>query len=274
MTIMTLKNAVLEIHGVDDTIEAWHQIATWAMVFTAFPVFIALISGISAPYGRYSRAGWGFYINARVAWLTQELPALLTFTYFILFFGAPGILEQPLSSRTILAAAFCAHYLYRALVYPFLIRGGKPTPFSVWAMSLTFCVWNGFLQGWTFARKMHSDIPVWHPRIAAGLLLWLFGFINVMRADSILTNLRKPGDTGYKIPRGGMFEYVSAGNYASEILEWTGFALAAGTLQAFAFALFTFCNLAPRGHHHHLWYQGKFKDEYPKRRKAVMPFIW
>ncbi|GIL76365.1 hypothetical protein Vretimale_5924 [Volvox reticuliferus] len=80
--------------------------------------------------------------------------------------------------------------------------------------------------------------------------------------------------TMHSCRRGGMFEYVSAGNYASEILEWTGFALAAGTLQAFAFALFTFCNLAPRGHHHHLWYQGKFKDEYPKRRKAVMPFIW
>ena len=53
--------------------------------------------------------------------------------------------------------------------------------------------------------------------------------------------------------RGGMFEYVSGGNYASEICEWAGFALAAGTLPAAAFALFTFCNLAPRAHHHHRW---------------------
>jgi 3-oxo-5-alpha-steroid 4-dehydrogenase 1 len=41
-----------------------------------------------------------------------------------------------------------------------------------------------------------------------------------MRCDLTLINLRKPGESGYKVPRGGMFELVSAGNYASEILEW------------------------------------------------------
>lgn len=66
---------------------------------------------------------------------------------------------------------------------------------------------------------------------------------------------------------------VSAGNYASEMLEWTGFAIAAGTLPAAAFALFTFCNLAPRGAAHHKWYLTKF-DDYPKSRKAVIPFLW
>ena len=71
-----------------------------------------------------------------------------------------------------------------------------------------------------------------------------------------------------------MFEYVSAGNYASEICEWGGFAIAAGTLPAAAFALMTFCNLAPRAHHHHRWYKDKFKGEYPPHRRAVLPFIW
>jgi len=52
--------------------------------------------------------------------------------------------------------------------------------------------------------------------------------------------------SGYKIPHGGMFRFVSAGNYASEILEWTGYALAAWSLPAAAFATFVFANLAPR----------------------------
>ncbi|EFJ45475.1 hypothetical protein VOLCADRAFT_109204 [Volvox carteri f. nagariensis] len=261
-------------NGLDLALEEWHQIATWGMVVTAVPVFIALISGISAPYGRYSRSGWGFFLNARVAWLTQELPSPTIFVCMLLLFGAPGLLKHPFSSRTVLAAAFCAHYVYRAVAFPLLIRGGKPTPISVWAMSLIFCIWNGFVQGWSFARQMRDDVPIWTPRAVAGLALWLFGWINVMRADWILIHLRKPGETGYKIPVGGMFKYVSAGNYASEILEWIGFALAAGNLPACAFALFTFCNLAPRGHHHHHWYQEKFKGEYPKRRKAVVPFFW
>lgn len=79
---------------------------------------------------------------------------------------------------------------------------------------------------------------------------------------------------GYKIPYGGFFNLVSAGNYGAEILEWTGYALGAQTLAALAFAVFAFCNLAPRGASHHQWYMQKFADTYPRTRKAVIPFIW
>jgi hypothetical protein len=79
---------------------------------------------------------------------------------------------------------------------------------------------------------------------------------------------------GYHIPRGGLFEFVSAANYTAEILEWSGYALAAWRLPAAAFAWFTFCNLAPRGLAHHQWYLQKFKEQYPRKRKAVIPFIW
>jgi 3-oxo-5-alpha-steroid 4-dehydrogenase 1 len=50
-----------------------------------------------------------------------------------------------------------------------------------------------------------------------------------MQPYSVLRNLRKPGDTGYYIPKGGMFEYVSGANFFGEILEWTGFAIASGS---------------------------------------------
>jgi hypothetical protein len=59
---------------------------------------------------------------------------------------------------------------------------------------------------------------------------------------------------GYKIPRGGAFEYVSAANYFGEMLEWAGWALAAGSAPAAAFAFFTAANLAPRGWRHHQWW--------------------
>lgn len=79
---------------------------------------------------------------------------------------------------------------------------------------------------------------------------------------------------GYKIPQGGAFRLVSGANFAGEILEWSGWALAAGgQMPASAFALFTFCNIAPRAWHHHCWYKDKF-DDYPKERRAVIPFVW
>ena len=48
-----------------------------------------------------------------------------------------------------------------------------------------------------------------------------------------------------------MFEYISAANFFGEIIEWSGFALAAGTLGAFAFAFYSASNLIPRGFSHH-----------------------
>lgn len=79
--------------------------------------------------------------------------------------------------------------------------------------------------------------------------------------------------TGYKIPVGGAFDWVSGANYFGEIVEWMGFAIAAWSLPAAAFVIFNFCNLAPRAWHHHLWYKQRFK-EYPADRAAILPLLW
>ena len=61
----------------------------------------------------------------------------------------------------------------------------------------------------------------------------------------LLVELRKPGETGYKIPHGGMFTYVSGANFCGEIIEWFGFAMATGfNLPATTFALNTSLNLS------------------------------
>jgi steroid 5-alpha reductase family enzyme len=110
-------------------------------------------------------------------------------------------------------------------------------------------------------------------RFLGGLLLFTLGFALNLHSDHVLRSLRAPGETGYKIPFGGGFNYVSAPNYLGEVLEWVGFALAAQTLAAWAFAAFTVANLAPRALSNHRWYREKFPD-YPARRRALIPFIW
>ncbi|TMS18352.1 3-oxo-5-alpha-steroid 4-dehydrogenase 1 [Larimichthys crocea] len=122
---------------------------------------------------------------------------------------------------------------------------------------------------------MLSTLRSWvtHPCFIAGSVLWLVGWLVNMHSDHILRNLRKPGETGYKIPTGGMFEYVSGANFLGEITEWAGFALAGHSVHSSAFAIFTTVVLASRAVAHHKWYLAKFED-YPKSRKALIPFVF
>ncbi|XP_052701518.1 3-oxo-5-alpha-steroid 4-dehydrogenase 2-like isoform X2 [Crassostrea angulata] len=99
-------------------------------------------------------------------------------------------------------------------------------------------------------RPTHSKW-MWNSRFYLGIILFCTGMFINLQADHILRNLRKPGETGYKIPRGGLFEYVSGANFFGEIVEWLGFAVANGTLPTFAFFFFTLCNIGPRACHHH-----------------------
>ncbi len=62
-------------------------------------------------------------------------------------------------------------------------------------------------------------------------------------------------------------------NHFGEIVEWAGFAIIAWSLPALTFAIWTFSNLVPRALNHHDWYREHFQD-YPKKRKAVLPWLW
>ncbi|NP_001311251.1 3-oxo-5-alpha-steroid 4-dehydrogenase 1 isoform 2 [Homo sapiens] len=123
------------------------------------------------------------------------------------------------------------------------------------------------------ARPTASSWPCSSSTTGIGFGLWLTGMLINIHSDHILRNLRKPGDTGYKIPRGGLFEYVTAANYFGEIMEWCGYALASWSVQGAAFAFFTFCFLSGRAKEHHEWYLRKF-EEYPKFRKIIIPFLF
>lgn len=101
----------------------------------------------------------------------------------------------------------------------------------------------------------------------------MVGWLVNVHSDHILRNLRQPEETGYKIPRGGVFEYVSGANFLGEIMEWAGFALAGHSVHSISFSLFTLVVLASRAVTHHRWYLKKF-EEYPKSRKALIPFVF
>ena len=106
-----------------------------------------------------------------------------------------------------------------------------------------------------------------------GLVLFLSGFILNRWADRVLHNLRKPGETAYKIPYGGFYRWISCPNYLGEIIEWAGWAVATWSLPGLAFAVWTCANLVPRARANHAWYKKHFAD-YPPERKALIPKLW
>jgi very-long-chain enoyl-CoA reductase len=57
------------------------------------------------------------------------------------------------------------------------------------------------------------------------------------RSHVTLANLRKPGEKGYKIPKGGLFNFVTCANYTYETLGWVFYTVAVQALPAAIFTL-------------------------------------
>ena len=245
----------------------WGVIGVLASAVFIFPVLFF----ISAPYGRHSRPGWGPVLPAKVGWILMELPSPICF--LAMFLQGPNSTSAP---ALILAAMFLAHYFYRAFVYPFRMRGSDKTkPLLTVAMAFVFNIFNGSLNGWAIsALSPHlNDSWLTDPRFVVGIALFILGATINLRSDATLRRLRKPGASGYSIPNEGLHKHVASPNYFGEILEWTGFALAAWTLPAATFLIFTIANLAPRARDHLHWYRQTF-DDYPSGRRALIPKIW
>uniref|UniRef100_UPI0037E7F82C 3-oxo-5-alpha-steroid 4-dehydrogenase 2b n=1 Tax=Semicossyphus pulcher TaxID=241346 RepID=UPI0037E7F82C len=207
-------------------------------------------------------------VPARVAWFLQEMPALLIPLLLMLTSHKPSSV-----GKNLLLGTFCVHYFQRTLVYSLLIRG-RPFPLGVMVGACVFCSLNGSLQGHYLLHCAQFD-DGWSAdcRYKTGLLLFYVGMGINIHSDYILRNLREPGEEVYRIPTGGLFEFVSGANYLGEIVEWFGFAVATWSLPALSFAVFSLCFVGPRAYYHHRFYQENFRD-YPKLRKALIPFIF
>lgn len=146
-------------------------------------------------------------------------------------------------------------------------------PVVITLMGLTFNLVNGFIIGYylgnfkIYDREWLSSIP-----FITGTIIFFAGLTINWWSDGILIGLRKYGERGYKIPEGKLFHYVSCPNLMGEIIEWCGFAILTWSLPGLAFFIWTFCNLVPRAISHHKWYNEKFEN-YPKNRKAVIPYV-
>jgi len=241
-----------------------------AWLAVAAVVFIALFF-IAAPYGRHSRKGWGFSVGNRMGWVLMEAPAPLVFALCFIWGGA-----RVSAVMLIFVVLWETHYLHRAFIYPFSLRGDTHRmPLSVVGFGVLFNLMNGYLNGryiFTFSGG-YSTAWLADPRFIAGVALFVAGFVLNRRSDQILRSLRQPGESSYKIANTGFYRWVSCPNYLGEIVIWIGWAIATWSLAGVAFAFWTIANLMPRARAHHAWYRDTFPD-YPEERKALVPRLW
>jgi 3-oxo-5-alpha-steroid 4-dehydrogenase 1 len=245
----------------------WFRLLTWVWIAVPILIFPFLLK-IKAPYGRHASSKWGPMIDNKKGWFWMEIPALITFPMLAAF----GPTEKDFLSW-ILITLWTLHYVNRVLIFPFRLKTkGKQMPLLIALSAAFFNLMNGFVNGYYIGFMQGSSGKALALLPVLGILIFFTGFTINQIADSKLIALRKEG-TGYKIPKGWLFEYISCPNHFGEIIEWIGFALIARSLPALSFAVWTFCNLAPRAFNHHTWYLEYFPD-YPKKRKVVLPWLW
>lgn len=248
------------------------QLHTWLVygeLLAAVATLISLLL-IVAPYGRHGRSGWGPEVSPRVGWILMEAPAVLGF-------GAVWAAGAHVAERVprVLLAIWMLHYVHRAFVFPFRMRSdGRRMPLLIASLGAGFNLLNGYINARAVSHFSSQDASwLGSAPFLLGTCIFAFGLVLNLHSDTVLLALRAPGETGYRIPFGGGYRFVSCPNYLGEMLEWLGWALAAGTLAGWAFFAYTVANLFPRAQAHHRWYRVKFPD-YPPERRAVIPFVW
>lgn len=247
-----------------DTYRFW--LSAWILLGIA--VFFYLLRQ-NAPYGRHNRPGWGPSVDNRLGWFLMEFPVVVVFLVALCAEKIPTNVYI-----RVFSACFLLHYLHRSIIFPLRLQTqGKRMPLLIVLSAITFNFANGFFLGYYFGHFADYTPDWWtDPRFLVGMAFFWAGMAINWQSDNILIHLRKPGETGYVIPCGGLFGRVSCPNHFGEILEWAGFALMTWAMPGLAFVLWTAANLAPRALAHHRWYRERFPD-YPAERKALIPFV-
>ncbi len=243
------------------------------MTVTAVIVFVAL-QFVEAGYGMMYTRKWGPVINNRVGWVIMEAPVFVAMAA-LWWFSSRRWEVAPL----VMFLLFELHYFQRSFIFPFLIRTKGKMPLSIIFMGVVFNLLNALMQGgWIFyisPADLYRTSWLCSWQFILGTVVFLFGMAVNIHSDSVIRNLRRPGDTRHYIPRKGLFRYVSSANYFGEFVEWTGFAILTWSWAGAVFALWTFANLAPRASKIHSRYTAEFGDEFVSlNTRRILPYIY
>jgi 3-oxo-5-alpha-steroid 4-dehydrogenase 1 len=228
--------------------------SSFTMIVVGIVTCLSLIYGPTAPYGKFTQAkGWGVLIPAKVGWFIMESPTLWT-TFLVYMYGQRHRLLQSSKVNNILLSLFILHYINRSLIFPHFLSNGNPMPISIAMFAFIYCTWNGLTQSTSLLiSEQYDDSYLYRPNFIVGVCLYFLGMMINIQSDFNLLNMRKkllvsnkkavqeetkknlskevivekihdlPITKRYAIPRGGLFDHVSAANYSKIYLSFLFF---------------------------------------------------
>jgi 3-oxo-5-alpha-steroid 4-dehydrogenase 1 len=203
------------------------------------------------------------------------------------------------------------HYLYRAILAPLIAPSMSPIHPLVWALALSFQLFNGLsIGGWLggygpTTRFEWSNYEANYKvggRMTLGLMIWALGFFGNVFHDDELREIRRAAarnqkkraeeqdestgkgkegaekkgvDKVYMIPKNGLFWWILYPHYLCEWIEWGGFFIMGGLgcVPARNFLVNEIATMLPRALDGKKWYEKRFGKEKLKGRKAIIPGI-
>jgi len=142
-----------------------------------------------------------------------------------------------------------------------------------------FCVGSGIIceaPGFVVSSSLMKDHSFFIPTSSLALSVifvtaWFFQF----KTHKIFAHLKIQNKNQHAMPSGSLFEFVSCPHYLCEIILYSCIMLILGLDHSTGVLIWfwVLVNQMIAATMSHQWYLSKFED-YPRSRKAVIPFVW
>ncbi|EIM82531.1 uncharacterized protein STEHIDRAFT_141777 [Stereum hirsutum FP-91666 SS1] len=204
----------------------------------------------------------------------------LLYHYPKIFYG--GNIQHSTLQRYVYGMVI-VHFVKRELETLFVHRFSHATmpAFNIFKNSAHYWFLSGVLLAWSIYSPWYGALSPSVRNSAAGnptflsmsVLLWAIAELSNLKTHLTLRSLRPAGSRKLGIPKGYGFGLVSCPNYFFECMGWLIIAGMTGSWAAWLFLAVSGTQMALWALKKHKNYKKVFGPEYPRGRKAMIPFI-
>ncbi len=222
-------------------------------------------------YSKFADRTRRFAVPSRIGMLIIYAPAAVAGLLCHIALDGPWTVWHGVTLGTV-----ALHFVRRCLEVLFVHRYSGVTHLGSALLISSLYASVSALLAWIGAAEVDPALlasPDFAPAWIAGLALWIAGSATNIGHHLLLARLRRPGETGYVLPRGGLFAYVACPHYLGEIIGWFGLALVFHHAGAVVIAITMTFYLGGRADNTLRWYRARF-ETLPAGWKRIVPFVY